>query len=384
MKLKRFVAADMHSAMNKIRSELGDDAVIWSSNKLETGVEVIAATEYDDEVMEATEEVIDDEITKNSNPSSHKTLAKEHADAITIGAMQSEISSLRTLLEDQLADLVWDSYKRRTPIHAGLLRKLDAMSVEPQLAQDLIGCAQLDVDPNAAWHHLYQEMTQRVQVTGDNILSKGGLIALMGTTGVGKTTTIAKLAAQFALRHGANQVALITTDAYRVAAHEQLRTYGKIMEVPVRVVSTADELRVAVNKFSHKKLILIDTAGMGQRDNRINDQITLLKQGAPKAKYYLVVSATSQRSVMNEEVKTFRKMPLSGCVLTKLDDAISLGDAITVLMQQRLPVAYVGVGQKVPKDLRVACSKEIIDAAVSLVDETLAADEQATTLSKAG
>jgi flagellar biosynthesis protein FlhF len=210
-------------------------------------------------------------------------------------------------------------------------------------------------------------------------------VALVGPTGVGKTTTAAKLAARFALRHGADHVALVTTDSYRVGATEQLRTYGRIMGVPVRVTRTPEELRGALQDLSACRLVLIDTAGMSQRDMRLSEQLTLVQQGSPLVQVFLVLSATTQPLGLEEVVRAFRGIPIDGCILTKLDEAVSLGALLSVLVQHGLPVGYLSDGQRVPEDIRPARAHVLVNQALQVLKRAgRRADDQALELAYGG
>jgi len=203
-----------------------------------------------------------------------------------------------------------------------------------------------------------------LSVTRDDILTRGGIAALIGPTGVGKTTTVAKLAARYNLRHGPNRVALITTDSYRIGAFEQLCTFGMILDAPVRLVRTAQELQDAIKAFSDKSLILIDTAGMSQRDLRLSQQFALLNDPA-RIRSYLVLAANAQHSVLQETAAAFARIPLSGAILTKVDETTRLGAALSVVHEQNLPLAYICNGQRVPEDLQAAQ----VDALIRLGEE---------------
>ena len=190
---------------------------------------------------------------------------------------------------------------------------------------------------------------------------------MIGPTGVGKTTTVAKLAAEFAKRHGTDQVALITTDSYRIGAFEQLATFGRIIGCPVKQAKDSDELALLLNQLQQRKLILIDTAGMSQRDVRLAEKLaSLVHNSRVKIKSYLVLSATAQARVMQESVTHFKRIPLSGCIFTKLDECLSLGEVINVAIANALPVSYLTNGQRVPEDIAVADAPKLVQQAEKL------------------
>jgi len=202
-------------------------------------------------------------------------------------------------------------------------------------------------------------------IAEDNLLETGGIAALVGPTGVGKTTTIAKLAARFILKHGSSQVALITTDNYRIGAHEQLNTYGRILDVPVRVASSAQELSHLINDFADKRLILIDTAGMSQRDMKLVEQINTLQQNELSIRSYLVMSAATEYKAMNAVIKAFAVFSPKASILTKLDEAVTIGSAISSIIEHNLPLSFVADGQQVPENIHSPHARSLIEHCVA-------------------
>ncbi len=299
--------------------------------------------------------------------------------------MRSELRYLRGILENQLSGLAWGEMGRGCPQRVELIRRLLTFGLSAEHCRSIADRISDYTDPDQAWRQALSLLIDELQVTGDDILSDGGVIALVGPTGVGKTTTVAKLAARFALRHGYQEVALITTDSYRIAAYEQLRTYGRILGVPVRVVKNAEELGDALEGFQHKRLVLIDTAGMGQRDVRLAEQFKTILTGAPQIKSYVLLAANVQSSGLKDVLQTFRHLKPEGCILTKLDECVSLGGALSVVVEQHLPVAYLSDGQRVPEDIQPARADKLVEYGTSLLqenDETI--DDDIMTLTMGG
>ena len=263
-----------------------------------------------------------------------------------------------------------DQKKRTDPVGAMLESKLIAAEFSPAVAAKLAGLSQ-HYTPADLVRALPQSLANLLDNQGDDIVKRGGVVAFVGPTGVGKTTSLAKIAARFAAHHGPEQVALITTDHYRIGAYEQLATYGKIMGCPVKQAHDLTELEQILYQFRNRKLVLIDTAGMGQRDMRLYQQLdNLTANSRIPIRSYLVLSATGQRRVLQDAVEHFKRIPLAGAILTKLDESISIAGALSVLIQNELPLSYVTDGQRVPEDMKVADTLELAKKALAALNET--------------
>ncbi|MGR5119217.1 flagellar biosynthesis protein FlhF [Vibrio astriarenae] len=285
--------------------------------------------------------------------------------------MREEMASIRRLLEHQVSGLMWQEVERREPLRAMLIKRLTRMGLSEELSDQLACYIPEDTPPPKAWKALLGLVADQIPVSNSDILRKGGVVALLGPTGVGKTTTIAKLAARAAMEYGSDNVALVTTDTYRIGAHEQLAIYGRIMGCPVRVAKDSDELADVIYQLRNRRLILVDTAGMGQRDVRLSEQLdTLMQESGEVIHSYLVLPATAQRKVLQETIDHFKRIPLSGCILTKLDESLSLGEFLGVIVQNALPVAYIANGQRVPEDIVLAQPKYMVAKANELLEKS--------------
>lgn len=382
MKIRRFFGKDMREALSLVTQELGPEAVILSNKRTYGGVEVVAATDYDEHAVH-THAAAAPTVRTMPPAAAHPVLAAQDnalADQVeqaetrggelAITTLRAEVCEemrlMRALLEEQLAGLAWSDARRRHPHKTMLMERLARLGIAPSITQQLCDSLEFRDSAEATWQAALLHLAQSVQVTNDDILTRGGVVALVGTTGVGKTTTIAKLAARYALAHGAESIALISTDCYRIAAHEQLKTFGQILGCPVRLVDKPEALQRALDAFSHKRLVLIDTAGTGQRDQQLTERLALIVAQGQHLRNYLVLSCTAQRAMLDESVRAFGRLSLAGCVLTKLDEAGSLGDVISNLIQHSLAVAYVADGQRVPEDLRIGRSVNLINQAIAL------------------
>lgn len=395
MKIKRFQAPDVRQAIREVREVLGPDAVILSNTRVDGGIEIVAATDYDEAQFRRPVEPIhtrkDDEPKVQINPNletfeaprtQQQPAANIWSQEPTLVQMRKEIAGLKDMLQSQLSDLTWKDMERQSPTQIQLLQRFLRMGIDVDIAKQVTLQMQHTDDLETAWRQSLGKLASQMPIDQDDILSRGGIVALVGPTGVGKTTTIAKLAARFALKHGARSVGLITTDCYRIGAQEQLRSYARIMGLPVRVAKTHEELSNAINDLLDRRLILIDTAGMNQRDMQLSEKFALLKQQSPRIKSYLTVSATTQSTGLNDIINAFSHLDLSGCILTKTDEASSLGNAISALINHQLPLSYIANGQQVPEDLSLARPNTLLNQASELINDEQKLDPQ--TLSSYG
>ncbi|MDH5444600.1 MAG: flagellar biosynthesis protein FlhF [Gammaproteobacteria bacterium] len=417
MKIQRFFAADMRRTILKVREAMGPDAVIISNKRVEGGIEIVAAVDYDDSLLsqysgnnekETLAPAIKEEASQEAEPSfdvietrepsrdevwndvkfsryipdpvvSNDPVQKkkikqnptpsfvEQKEEPAIKEMRSELKSLRGLLVNQLSGLAWGNETRYHPLRARMLQRLIGLGLSPTLARSIAEKIDEGDDFDHNWRLALGELSHQVPVMNDDIIEHGGVVALVGATGVGKTTTVAKLAARYILRHGKGKVGLISTDNYRVGAHEQLRSYSRIMGAPLRIATNLEELQEALHKFADKSLVLIDTAGMSQRDMQLNEQLQMLKQGDKRVQTYMVLATNSQRGVLSDVVRGFRQIDMAGCILTKVDETTSLGGALSVATESNLPIAYFNDGQKVPEDIHPARAHGLVSRAVSIM-----------------
>ena len=285
--------------------------------------------------------------------------------------MQKEMSSIRQLLEHQMSGLMWQDMAQKDPMRAVLVNKLMAMGLNEQVADQIAGYIPANSEEKDAWQQAKHIIAEQLNTTNNDIIQRGGVVSLVGPTGVGKTTTIAKLAARFAQVHGADQVVLISTDSYRIAGFEQLATYGRIIGCQVKLANDGNELDTLLQQFSQKKLILIDTAGMGQRDMRLTEHLTtLISNARVRIRNYLVLAANTQQRVMQENVERFKRIPLAGCIYTKLDESLSVGEIITTSLQNGLAIGYLTDGQRVPEDIKVANAEKLVTLADRMANKS--------------
>ena len=290
--------------------------------------------------------------------------AKESA-AAEMHGMMNEIRAMRGMMESQLAELSWGTTQQREPQKAAVLREMLAAGFSASLSRYLVDKlpAGKDAAESLRWVKTVLARNITTMAEEDAILDRGGVFALVGPTGVGKTTTTAKLAARCVMRHGPEKLALITTDAYRIGGHEQLRIYGKILGVMVHSVKDEADLRIALKELRNKHTVLIDTIGMSQRDQMVTEQVAMLTESGADVKRLLCLNATSTNETLNEVVRAYQGTGLAGAIMTKMDEAASIGNVLDVLVRQKLNLHYISNGQRVPEDLHLADRAMLVDRA---------------------
>jgi flagellar biosynthesis protein FlhF len=293
--------------------------------------------------------------------------AKANATAEMHG-MMSELRAMRGMMETQLAELSWGSTQQREPHKAVVLRELLAAGFSATLARRLLDKLPAGRGANEGLQWVRTVLARNINaIANENaLIERGGVFALVGPTGVGKTTSTAKLAARCVMRHGPEKLALITTDAYRIGAHEQLRIYGKILGVMVHSVKDEADLRIALKELRNKHTVLIDTVGVSQRDQMVTEQVAMLQGTDVNVQRLLCLNATSTQETLTEVVRAYQGSGLAGCLVTKLDDAASLGHVLDVVIRQKLQLFYVSNGQRVPEDLHLVRPSELIERAFGL------------------
>ena len=372
MDMKRFHEKNMHSALQKIREELGDNAVIISSNQNSSGVEVVAATDY--EAVANGDYVQNIDAYKNSSAGMNDRVVesdkyksdKQVTHEIDAALIQEEISQLRGIIESQTELISWRKIIARNSSTRKLLQKLSISGFGFNLSKELLTAVNNIKNYDDAWKQIENSLKNKISVSQESVIDTGGIVALVGPTGVGKTTTIAKIAARYAMKHGSNDVAMISTDHYRIGAHDQISIYGSILNIPVVTVNNQSEFQKALNIVKNKKLVLIDTAGLSQRDPRVSEITSTLSKFSHELTTYLVISANSQLCVQKEAINNFMTDSLSGVVVSKTDEASQIGGILTALIEQSLPIVFETTGQRVPEDINRPSQEEILSKALEL------------------
>ena len=371
MKIRTFIARDMRQALRQVREEQGADAVILSTRSVPGGVEVSAAVDIDFQDLTPVPAL-------DAPPPELKTAfaaASLPPPAPQDAGMQAELRSMRRILETQMAQLAWNDLSRRAPVQAELLTMLAELGIARELAADLVAAIPQELSYDEARRRVMVGLAQRLEVTGDALLDHGGRMAFVGPTGVGKTTAIAKLAARWVMRHGPRDIALVSIDSQRFGAQEQLKVLGRLLGVESFVLEDASQLPDLLGNLPERRLVLIDTAGQSPRDPELPLRAAEFTAATALAQVRccLVLSAASQAGVLAEAHRGFQNFAPTCCLLTKLDEATSLGGTISLLAQTRLPLGYVSDGQRIPEDLAPARAHHLVVRAVKLARETGAA-----------
>ena len=286
----------------------------------------------------------------------------QFADKITAGVL-NEVRSMHSTLEQRLAMLSRNEQERRDPVRGQLFRQLLTAGLNDESVQALLDQLPGDMDESTAMSWARTALMANLQTIGNEteILEKGGVYALVGPTGVGKTTTTAKLAARCVVRHGASKLALLTTDSYRIGGHEQLRIYGKILGVTVHAVRDTQDLTLALNELRGKHMVLIDTVGVGQRDQMVAEQVAMLSGCGSEIKRLLLLNAASSWHTLDEVTQAYWGDGLAGAIITKLDEAVITGCALDIAMRHSLPLYYATHGQRVPEDIELADAESLVN-----------------------
>jgi flagellar biosynthesis protein FlhF len=398
MNVKKFSANTSRDALRLVRDALGSDAVILSNRTVNGVVEILALASEDMSSLAAPavekealpESVLAAFAARRKTESEQASGLAQALDAARnngtaasardagrdsreeMAQMMNEIRSMRGMLETQLAELSWNNQQQREPAKATVMREMLAAGFSASLARYLIEKMPESEKAQRGMSWIKTILTRNLATVGNEneILEKGGVFALVGPTGVGKTTTTAKLAARCVMHHGAGKLALITTDGYRIGGYEQLRIYGKILGVMVHSVKDEADLRIALDELKNKHTVLIDTAGVGQRDQMVAEQVAMLSGADTPVKRLLCLNATSTGETLNEVVRAYMGNGLAGCIMTKLDEAATIGSVLDVVIRQKLNLYYVANGQRVPEDLHIANQQYLVDRAFKLKRET--------------
>lgn len=428
MNIKRFFGKNSREALSLVRKELGEDAVILSNRSMNGGNEIMAFKEEDMHAMIANQsmpqQTHDDSEpttllslinkknrTQTSNTSDKKSesisddadkpaggnkqtkttrqdnakskpastllpsdeMQSQQVSSQQMTEMLNEMREMRRVVESQLTTISWSNILQRDPIKSSILSTLLAAGFSAALSRQMTERLPIDLNQEAASAWIKTTLAKNLITVEDSyaeeeteVLDQGGIFALIGPTGVGKTTTMAKLAARYVMKHGTQDLGLITTDAYRVGGYEQLRIYGKILGVMVHAVKDEADLKIALSELKGKHTILIDTVGVSQRDQMVAEQISMLSNSSAPIKRLLCLNATSTGETLADVIQAYKGKGLDGCIITKLDEAATIGNALDIAIREKLKLYYTTNGQRVPEDIQLANKQQLIEHALEL------------------
>ncbi|HMM54174.1 MAG TPA: flagellar biosynthesis protein FlhF [Candidatus Desulfobacillus sp.] len=420
MNVKRYVGKTAREVLRLVREDLGGDAIVLSNRSVDGGIEITAlpASEMAAEApapaafpaafANAPRVERDEDFTVSlsgesrkaaparpaaggertarpwqpaASPQPARSRPGKQAPAAPVAApvadearLLRELAGIKGLIEQQLVGFAWQGLTQEAPAKTQQMTGLLDAGFSAQLARRLIDGLPADADA-ATGRALLRGALDRGLLTaaaGDEIVDAGGVYALVGPTGVGKTTTTAKLAARAVVRYGAESVTLLTTDGYRIGAHEQLRIYGRILGVQVHAVRDAAELRRTLAELGGKHLVLIDTIGMSQRDRMVAEQAAML-DSVGGVQRLLLLNATSRGDTLDDVLRAYGGescgSALAGAILSKVDEAVSLAPALDALIRHRLMLYYVANGQRVPEDLHLPNRAYLLHRALKVQPE---------------
>lgn len=435
MKAKKFFAPTMQQALKKVTEQMGPDAVVLANRKVNGGVEVITALDYDpkqdgkldfdnfDQFSSGRAEVprrkrivnpeLEAELRKTSKDISRGRYSDISDDLIglnerlenssleqddfgssnspfkkkasilrskfaksspkptdELSSMKQEILGLKQLLRQQLDEREMADYASYHPLHAAVLKRLTQLGLSQALARHIVDRVSEMHDEQAIWREALTLLADDLPVAKSDLLERGGVYAFFGPSGSGKTTTIAKLVAKFALKHGSEGVVLISTDGQRIGAHDQMRTLGRILNVPVRVVDKKHSLEALLNTVRNKSLVVIDTPGVDPTTSSIHQQLRVIKQGAASFKAFLTLPCTANKSVLTRILDNYQDFSLNGCILTKIDETGSLGEMLSILVERVMPVSFITNGPRIPDDIESANAGNLVSKAVYMYQQS--------------
>ncbi len=385
MNPQKFLAPNVTEALKLVTQQLGGEAIVLTTRDTAQGVEIIAITPGDlallsESRLDATggrkapaqgptpsatpEPMKGTPFLKSPSPLAPvpAAAAAKAVSAAEMDHLLAEFAQVKQLLQTHLSEKVWGEMQEHSPRQAEALRLVLHAGFSPSLSADMVKAIPAELpSPVAVQQALQQQIEARLQVVDPlSVFDPGGIFAFVGPTGVGKTTAIAKIAARCVLRYGRDQLALLTTDTFRIGAQEQLQVYAKIIGVPVATLRDTEDLAAKIKTLGQRHIVLLDTTGVNQRDIRMLEQSQLLQQGAPELKRILVVSSTTdlrtQEDVilMHQQAARSAQGGILAALITKTDEAAQLGPAVDCLIRHQLPLMFLANGQRVPEDLSPA------------------------------
>ena len=363
MKVHRFEAPSMKDAMRLVRKELGADAVMMGSEANADGVTLFATLPNGKAPNRVERPAVF--ASEPEAPSAERSQAAPPSQSSDIDWISAELKELRALVERSVTG-------DDIPAHAGwtVRQQLLDFGFSEHWSDSLLNDFVTAGFDEVSWSFVVNQMSKRLSCgMGESLLDTGGVVALVGPTGTGKTTTIAKLAGTYTVRHGAGSVGLITTDENRLGAREQLESFGRILDIAVKTAHDEASLLDAVNTLRNKSLILIDTGGGISRDSLQAKMLEAVRRIEPELKCLLVLAASAQEGACRRAIAGYGDNRLAGAVVTKLDECSTVGPVLSTLVDYALPIVFTADGQQVPDDLSCGPARDVIELGERLSEE---------------
>jgi flagellar biosynthesis protein FlhF len=400
MGMKRYLAPNMQQALRQIREELGSDAIILSTQKTAAGVEVTCSVDDPaparlrpeqprssgqvavtagtaDERVPTARSIVAEPLVRPAD-----LVAQKQENELAMQVMRDEIQQLRSMIRE-LPGLVavrpvqvaagTNAVTSPAPDPASAVRKarsaaapgkkfrqrMTSMGLSPELIQHLLGAAG-GLEEEADWQRILGSLCADITVAAQELIDVAGVYVMLGASGAGKTTTVAKLAARYVMKYGRDALVLVTTDRYRLAGAQQLQTVGRLLKVPVIVPDTNETLDDVLDRLSDKKMVLVDSAGMVPSDAGWIEQTRLLATARHRVRRCLVMPATSQIQVLKASYNAFRVIGIDHCIISKMDEAMSLGEVLSMVVTEKLSLAYITDGQRIAADIHRCSARSLV------------------------
>lgn len=400
MNIRRYVAPDMRTAFKLVREELGPDVVILSTRRVKGQIELTVASDQAAQSPQPTLAVkevsfprVDMKAVSMTEPVVPVKSSVEpilFADSVSFQsanppepippsttAVNDELRALRRLLETQLAALSWNDFSRRSPAIAEIVRELTDLGFSKEFITTAVDAVPEGTEFATARAIVNSSIESRLQTTGDLWTEKGGVIAIVGPSGAGKTTALAALAARWVMHHGTQGAVLISAGESRFGVHENLSRVGRLVGLPVHTVASLAEVPTLLNRLVDRRLVLIDTAGCGPRSEKFSGHIVALKETLPNAQFALALSASSQPAIVREVISGYRALGKLACVLSHIDEGAAIGGTLSALIENQIPVAYTMSGPRLLDDLRPARADSLVSLCAEAGPEMTAAPSEA-------
>jgi flagellar biosynthesis protein FlhF len=404
MKMQKYTAPDMRTALRKVRAAHGPEALILWTRRAAGVVELTVASDRDasvhagnltsprqaaggDSPARADIAAPVDTVGLPERPRTGSTVRMAEPGPAVIpvpgaaadGAIDGELKALRRLLETQLAALAWNDLTRRAPVTAELMREFAALGIARGIAAEILDGLPASPELAVARRHAHEALAGRIQALGDRWSEEGGVYTLVGGAGSGKTSALTAIAARWVLRNGPVGAALVSAGDTRFGAFEHLARLGRLLGLPTYQVDDLSGLPQLLARLHDQRLVLVDTAASGMRgDPEAEERDFAALKGL--GTIAVALPATLQAAALQTLASRYARLGAGACIVTRVDEAVSLGGLLSAVIASGLPVAYLTEGTRLPDDLRPARADDLVERAAALVERHgLAADEDLLT-----